>query len=58
MTGPLLVLGGQARQIVCSLRRRIGYLRDQVHLGRVHHQRVLEHLDFGHQEFDSGAFIM
>jgi hypothetical protein len=53
-TGPVLLFSGQARQIVRSLCSRVGYIRDQVYPRWIHHQRVPQHLDTGHQEFDSG----
>lgn len=53
-TGPVLLFSGQARQIVRSLCSRVGYIRDQVYPRWIHHQRVPQHLDTGHQESDSG----
>jgi hypothetical protein len=53
-TGPVLLFGGQARQIVRSLCSRVGYIRDQVYPRWIHHQRVPQHLDTGYQESDAG----
>jgi hypothetical protein len=55
--GVVLVLSCQARKVLRSLRCRIGNIGDQMYIGRVHHQWVLEHLDLGYQEFDFGRFL-
>jgi hypothetical protein len=51
--GIILIFCRKTRQIVRTLRSRIGYLGNQVYYRRFHHQWLLELLDIGDQESDA-----